>query len=224
MKKTKKIIFLTLLLIWIWLITFTVKNFLEYNSFPNIKKEILLDLEREKIYTREESVKKQIESSIETLTNIQNETSFFSALAKEYEKIDTLHTLKFSNFEEEKKVTIEILQQEVPYIKDKKLQENIVEKIKVLTRLKDEESFYEEIEKIYSNASFEKYYGDMFDPKNFPELKERILNEYKDTFDKNTIQKLKKIQNQEVFFEEIDTLLKEKYWEEEMKRQEAFDQ
>jgi hypothetical protein len=131
-------------------------------------------LKEELQYAEKDEIKKQIETSLKIIAPITDEDTFFDTLDSEYEKVDALYEKYFSdedfedfdefedgeeyNFEDTKKEVLESLKEEIAEIKDTKLKTKLQKYSDTLTLITDEDKFFNELDKIYSDEELEAYY------------------------------------------------------------------
>jgi hypothetical protein len=132
-------------------------------SFEETREFIFSELKEEANFSDSEIIKKQIEKSIKLLEKQQTEDNFYSLLEKEYIKIDELYISEYGedyefNFEEDKEDIISELKQELEFIEDKNLKEELIKSIEKLSKIDDEDKFFDELDNIYLNENLVNYY------------------------------------------------------------------
>lgn len=215
------------------------------------KQDILSSLLDEMNQLENNDIKKNLLSQFEILKKQEDGQKFFSLLDGIYESLDSYymeHQEKFEedldweyNFEEEKKMILENLEEEKKYISDEKIKSEMSKLIIELTKQTDEDKFFEALNGLYEKVDV--YYGVDFDEfgesweidfdqgdweYDFKDLKQEILDSLKDERSliqdkalkakfETVINSLEKQENEEKFFKALDTFYSdeafEKYYE-----------
>lgn len=172
----------------------------ETYDFVSEKKEIIKDLFEEIRLLKDNSLKFNLKKDISKLKKIENEELFFKELNKIYSKLDSYYEendmpslwqeMINYNFEDTKKDILKDFSE----IKNTKL----TEKVKKLEKIKDEEVFFTELDKIQIWTSF---LGEFF------EMDKKAVLESPD-FTKEQKNKIKDIKDSETFYKTVEKFLK----------------
>lgn len=157
---------------WIDLITWD--EFLDGDFDLNTEKPLILEEILKEINELDngDERKAQLEAEYNALKNMSDEDDFFESLDGLYENLDVFHDgmeeIEF-NFQDEKWNILEWIHQEISNIENGDIKIQLQEKLTVLEKITDEDTFFEALEEIYSalDEYYEvegiEYYGDFDD-------------------------------------------------------------
>lgn len=185
-------------------------------NFSWDKKAIIESLQEEASFAEFDEIKKQINSSIELLSKINNFDKFYETLDKEYGKIDEIYE-KVSppveyDFETDKKFIIDEMTKEINSINDSNLKEKLSKKLAEINKITNEDEFFEKINEIYSDSDLFKYYEEnwieMYDyddveSYDFETIKKEVLEQVEKDFWKDKYEELAKITDEDEFYDRL---------------------